>query len=97
MKELRSLREGWADIKREEAKLRPILTIEESVSQFLALYQTFDLEETEAIFGPERRAHLRALQQRLKRIAEWEQAYGRKFGSPEKVVVKKRKSDKIDE
>ena len=77
MRELRSLREGWADIKREEARLRPSLTIEESVSQFLALYQTFapQLEETEAIFGPERRAYLLELQQRLQRIAEWQQAF----------------------
>ncbi len=81
MRELETLRQGWADIKEEKARLRPTLTIEESVRQFLALYQTLapQLEETDPIFGPERRAHLLELQRRLQRIAEWQQAYGREF------------------
>ena len=79
MRDLKSLRESWADIYKEEVKHSPRLTIDESVKQFFSLYQIFSpqLEETEVIFGPERRAHLIELQQRLQRIAEWQQAHGR--------------------
>lgn len=75
MKDLKTLRDGWDDIQKEEAKLWSNLTIQESVRQFFILYQTFapQLKETEAIFGPERRAHLIEFQARLQRFAEWQQ------------------------
>jgi hypothetical protein len=75
MKDLKTLCDGWDDIQREEAKLSSDLTIQESVRQFFILYQTFapQLEETETIFGPERRTHLIEFQARLQRFAEWQQ------------------------
>jgi hypothetical protein len=81
MQDLKTLRDSGANIQREKAKLSPELTIQESVWLFFALYQTFasQLEETEAIFGPERRAHLIELQERLQRLAEWQQTNAREF------------------
>ena len=78
MKELKTLREGWADRAAEEAKISPTLSIQKSVQQFFALYQTFasQFKETEDIFGPERCAHLLEFQYRLKRIADWQLKHG---------------------
>jgi hypothetical protein len=76
MQDLSNLRKDWAARNAEEHNLTTTpLTIQESVHQFVILYQTFaaQLQETEAIFGPERRKHLIELQQRLQRIAEWQQ------------------------
>jgi hypothetical protein len=79
MSDLKILREQWEEIQKEEAKLSSSLSIQESVRQFFELYQIFALQltETEAIFGPERRAYLVDLQQRLQRIAEWQRLHAR--------------------
>ena len=83
MSDYKILREQWAEIQKEEAKLSPSLTIQESVRQFVELYQIFapQLAETEAIFGPERQAYLAELQQRLQRIAEWQRGHARESDS----------------
>lgn len=79
MRDLKTLREDWADREQEAAKLPSDLSIPEKIRLFFTLYQTFSpqLKETEAIFGPERRAYLIELQQRLQRIAEWQQTHGK--------------------
>lgn len=88
MRDLKTLRERWADIQREEAKLSPASTVQERVRRFFILYQTFapQLEETEAVFGPARRAHLTDLQRKLQRVAEWQQAHGKVSHKPENDV-----------
>lgn len=72
--ELRSLREGWNEVRKIEAQLMQPLTIQESVHQYVELYETFlpHLEETEPIFRPLREAHIIEMQKRLKRLAEWQ-------------------------
>ncbi|MGB0386209.1 MAG: hypothetical protein ACPGWR_15480 [Ardenticatenaceae bacterium] len=72
--ELRSLREGWDEVRKIEAELMQPLTIQESVRQYVELYETFlpHLEETEPIFRPLREAHLIEIQKRLQRLAEWQ-------------------------
>jgi hypothetical protein len=79
MNELKTLRQGWAEKEAEEAKLSSDLTIQERAKQFFALYQTFStqLEETQALFGPERRVHLAKLQQRLQQLAKWQEQHAR--------------------
>lgn len=73
MKELKALREGWDEAQIEEAKVSQVLTVQESVRQFLILYRSFapHLQETESLFGPEREAYLVELQQRLQQVAQW--------------------------
>ena len=83
MSDYKILREQWHDIQKEEAKLPTELTVQESVRQFFELYQIFtsQLAETEAIFRPERQAHLTELQERLQRIAEWQREQAREAAS----------------
>lgn len=78
MQELKSLRDVWGEAQAEADKLSSKLTIEESIEQFLALYQTFapELNKTEALFRPEREAFLINFQQRLQRIAQWQEENG---------------------
>lgn len=75
MQNLRTLRSNWTEAEAEEDKLPLQLTIQESVDQFLALYHTFasDLKKTESFFRPEREAFLAEFQQRLQRIAQWQE------------------------
>ena len=72
---LSSLREGWGEVRKIEAQLIQPLTIQESVRQYVELYETFlpHLEETEPIFRPLREAYLIEIQNRLQQLAEWQQ------------------------
>ncbi len=74
MQNLSTLRNIWKQVQAEENKLPSPLTIQESVDQFLGMYQTFapDLKKTEALFRPERETFLIDFQQRLRRIAQWQ-------------------------
>jgi hypothetical protein len=78
MHELRALREGWDTLEADETRLLQQLTMHESVRQWLALQREFEpqLQETEALFGPERRSALAQLQSRLRRLAEWQKEHG---------------------
>ena len=78
MRDLRTLREGWDTLEADETRLLRQMTVHESVRQWLALQRTFEhqLQETEALFGPERRAALAQLQARLRRLAEWQKEHG---------------------
>ena len=60
MRELRTLREGWEMVEAEETRLLRALTVQESVHQWLILQHTFEpqLQQTAALFGPERQAAL---------------------------------------
>jgi hypothetical protein len=72
MRELGTLREGWDTFEADETRLLRRLTVHESIRQWLILQRTFEpqLQETAALFGPERRAALAQLQSRLRRLAE---------------------------
>jgi len=73
MRGLSTLRQGWEEIEAEETRLLRELTIQESMSQLLALQQAFEpqLRQTEALFRADRVAYLEELQLRLRRHAEW--------------------------
>jgi hypothetical protein len=62
------------DIQEIDTLLLRQMSIQESVQQWLALQAAFEaqLQETEALFAPERRAALAELQARLQRLAEWQ-------------------------
>ncbi|HQI87065.1 MAG TPA: hypothetical protein PKV20_21040 [Anaerolineae bacterium] len=78
MRELRILREGWDTFEEDETRLLRQMTVHESIRQWLALQRAFEhqLQETEALFGPERRAALVQLQSRLHRLSEWQKEHG---------------------
>ncbi|HQE92321.1 MAG TPA: hypothetical protein PLH19_06805 [Anaerolineae bacterium] len=84
MRELGTLRDGWETLEADETRLLRRLTIHESVQQWLALQRAFEaqLQETEALFGPERRAALAELQSRLRRLAEWQKEHGESITIP---------------
>jgi hypothetical protein len=79
MRELRALREGWNGSDAEEARLLRRMSPQESVRQWLMLQRTFEvqLQNTAALFAPERQAALAQLQSRLHDIAEWQARYGK--------------------
>jgi hypothetical protein len=72
MRELRTLREGWDTLEADETRLLRRLTVHESVQQWLALQRAFEsqLQETAALFEPERRAAMAQLQFRLRCLVE---------------------------
>jgi hypothetical protein len=78
MRDIASLRDRWDDLEANEIHLSSHLTVRESVRQWLVLQQTFEsqLQQTEAVFAPERRAALAQLQARLRRLAEWQTKRG---------------------
>ena len=78
MRELRTLREGLEMDEAEETRLLRALTVQESVRQWLMLQRTFEaqLQQTAALFGPERQATMIQLQDRLHRLAEWQELHG---------------------
>ncbi len=78
MRDLSVLREGWEAIEAEETRLLRALTVQESVRQWLILQHTFEaqLQQTAALFGPERQAALAQLQARLHRLADWQEQHG---------------------
>lgn len=73
MRDLSAMRLGWEEVKAEETRLLRQMTVQEGVSQLLALHRIFEpqFQQTEALFRPEREAYLMELQQRLRRLAEW--------------------------
>jgi len=79
MRELRALREGWNSLEAEEARLLRRTSLQESVRQWLMLQRTFEiqLQNTAALFAPERQVALAQLQSRLQCIAEWQAQHGK--------------------
>jgi hypothetical protein len=84
MRELWTLREGWDTLEADETRLLRRLTVHESIRQWLILQQTFEpqLQETAALFGPERQAALAQLQVRLRCLAERQKEYGESTALP---------------
>jgi hypothetical protein len=78
MRGLRTLREGWEMVEAEEIRLLRDMTAQDSIQQWLMLQQAFEpqLQQTAALFGPERRAALAQLQARLRRLVEWREQNG---------------------
>jgi len=79
MRDLSALREGWETLEVEETRLLRSMTIQESIRQWLILQRSFEaqLQQTAALFGPERQAALAQLQARLRRLAEWQEQHGK--------------------
>ncbi len=75
MRELKTLREGWDEVAREERRSAAQFTIEQSVSIYLALCRDMapQMEETEEIFRRDREAYLTELQSRLRRLNDFRQ------------------------
>ena len=78
MRDIATLRDRWADLEANEIHLSSHLTVHESFRQWVVLQQTFEpqLQQTEAVFAPERRAALVQLQARLRRLVEWQTNHG---------------------
>ncbi len=78
MRTLSSLREGWDAFEEEETRLLRAMTVQESMRQWLMLQEAFEpqLQQTAALFAPERWAALAELQARLRRLAEWQEQHG---------------------
>lgn len=75
MRDLKTLREGWDEVEREERRLADHLTLEQSVRIFLSLCAAMEplMKETEALFRRDREAYLTELQARLRRLEDWRQ------------------------
>ena len=74
MRDLKTHRQGWEEMEREERRFADELTIAKSVSIFLSLCDTMAplLKETEELFRHEREAYLTELQARLRRLDAWQ-------------------------
>jgi len=72
MADLSTLRDGWDLLEDEEIRLLRSLTVQESLSQLVQLQAAFEwqIQQTEALFGPARREALAELQSRLRRLVE---------------------------
>jgi len=70
MRDLKTLREGWDEVARQERRSAEHLTIAQSVSIYLALCRDMapQMRETEEIFRRDREAYLTELQSRLRRL-----------------------------
>lgn len=70
MTELRSVRDGWADIEKKETGMLRALTLEQGIQQFLALQREFEplLRQTETFFRAPRNQALSQLQTRLRTL-----------------------------
>ena len=70
MRDLKTLREGWDEVAREERRFDGLLTIQQSVSIYLSLCRDMgpQIEETDWIFRRDREAYLAELQSRLRRL-----------------------------
>lgn len=79
MRELGALRQDRDAFEADETRLLQNMTIHESARQWMALQQAFEpqLQQTAALFAPERQAALAELQLRLRRLAEWQGHYGK--------------------
>lgn len=78
MADLSTLRDGWDMLEDEETRLLCSLTVQESLSQWQQLQEAFEwqIQQTEALFGPERREALVELQSRIRRLNEYTAADG---------------------
>jgi hypothetical protein len=78
VRDLRAVRQGWAEVVRTEAHLFWSISEQESFRQWLQLQQVFEpqLRDTSALFAPDRQSALAELQTRLRRIAEWQERHG---------------------
>ena len=78
MRDLKTHREGWEEMEREERRLADELTIAKSVSIFLSLCDTMAplLKETDDLFRHEREVYLTELQARLLRLDAWRHQHG---------------------
>ncbi len=78
MRDLKTHRQGWDEIEREQRRFTDDLTIAQSVSIFLSLCETMAplMKETEELFRQEREAYLTELQAWLRRLDAWRDQYG---------------------
>jgi hypothetical protein len=78
MRDLSTVRQGWEEIEKAEARLISRMTPQESFRHWLQLQATFEsqLRETSALFGPQRACDLAELQARLRRLAQWQERHG---------------------
>ena len=78
MRDLSTVRQAWEEIENAEARLSSRMTAQESFRHWLKLQTTFEsqLQETSALFGPQRAADLAELQARLRRLAQWQERHG---------------------
>ena len=72
MSDIRELRKNWDAIHDLEQHLLQEMTIQESLQQLYQLQVAFEwqLQQTEALFGPPRREYLAELQRRLLKLVE---------------------------
>ena len=79
MQELSALRESQVAFETEETHLLQSMTLQESIRQWLALHRAFEpqLQQTAALFAPDRQAALAQLQLRLRRLVEWQEQHGK--------------------
>jgi len=84
MRDLKTLREGWDEVAREERHSSEELTIEQSVSIYLALYRDMapQMEKTEELFRRDREAYLTELQSRLRRLNDFRQQQDGNLSEP---------------
>ncbi len=70
---LSAIRDGWDKIEEIETQLLREMTVEESLHWVDALAREFEpaLQETDAMFRPEREAAMIELQRRCSLFAEW--------------------------
>ena len=78
MRDLKTLREGWDEIAREERRSAEQLTIEQSLRIYLSLYRdmALQMEETEEAFRGDRESYLTELQSRLRQLNVFRQHHG---------------------
>ena len=73
MRDLKTLRDGWDEVAREERRSAVQLTIEQSLSIYLSLYRDMasQNDETEEMFRRDRETYLTELQARLLRLNDF--------------------------
>lgn len=73
MQDLSSARKGWAERRAMETEIIKLMTVEEGVAQFEALYKEYrdGLEVTEPLEREVRTRHLVQLQERLHQFGLW--------------------------
>ncbi|MBI4770679.1 MAG: hypothetical protein HY784_09815 [Chloroflexi bacterium] len=73
MRDLSTVRDGWEAVEAVETRLLREMTLREGLRDQIALQAEFEpqLQETEALFRPDREAMLIELQQRLFRFSHW--------------------------
>lgn len=84
MRDLKTLREGWDEVAREECRSAEQLTIEQSVSIFLSLCRDMapQMEATEETFRRDRESYLTELQGRLRRLDAFRQQQNGNLSEP---------------